>query len=167
MFNRIPLRCTSWVMCHGNAQASLICDLLKPLFPCVSSHAVRATGISEDQQLLRFVVDDPTNSLPPRADRVGCEGGGIVRRSDDDSAIATSHIVDAVGNRHTLGIAWEVVHVDIDWRPAPRATLVLERTNEFSLLRVYADDRLIALLEGVGEPIDPSKLPIANRRSFS
>lgn len=52
---RDPCRCAvgRWIVCHGNVQTGLVCDRLKYIFPCVSLHAVRATRISEDQDLMR------------------------------------------------------------------------------------------------------------------
>src|SRR5882762_2462063 len=89
------------------------------------------------------------NPTPPRIHGVGGEGRRIMRCSDDDEAIAARHIVDAVGNRYPIGIARKVVHIDVDRRLAPLATLILEQPHQLSLLRINADDRLPSLCERV------------------
>jgi hypothetical protein len=113
----------------------------------VRPRAIGASGVSKDQQLARCGVQAAPDATPPLVVRVGRESRCIVRCSDDDEPVATRHMVDTVGNCYTISVAGKVVHVDIDWRLAPLPTLILEQSNQFSLLGIHADDRLTALRE--------------------
>ena len=167
MLNRVPLGRAGRIVSHCDPQPRLVCNLLEALLPVARLGPVRAAGIREDQQFLRSGVQRPANPTPPCMDGVGGEGWRIVRRSDDDEAIAARYIVDAVGNRHAIGVARKVVHVDVHRRLAPLATLILEQSYQLSLLRIDADNRLPSLGERVLQLVDVRELlvPIGRRPS--
>ena len=163
MLNGVPLGRTGRIVSHPDTQARLVRDLLEPALPIVSFDSVGASGISKDQQLRCRGVQSSADATPPRMDGICSEGWRIMRCSDDDEAIATRHIVDAVGNRYAIGITRKVVHLNVDRRLAPLPTLILERSDQFALLGINADDRLPALRERVLEPIDICELPVSVR----
>lgn len=163
MLDGIPLGCAGWVVGHRDAQAGPVCDLLEPVLPSVCLRAVGAAGVGEDQKLTSVCVHTAPGGSPPLMDSIGCEGGRVVRRADDDKPVAARHVINAVGNGDPIGIARKVVDTDVDGRLAPRTPLVLEQADKLSLLGVHADDRLPAPRERVLEPIDFRELPIAVR----
>ena len=164
MLNRIPLGRAGRIVSHRNTQPCLVRNLLEPVLPVMRPGPIGASRIREDQEFLRRRVQGTTNATPPRVDGVGSKGRRIVGRSHDDEAIATCHIVDAVGNRYTIGITRKVVHVDVDRCLAPLATLILEQTHQLSLLRIDADDRLSSLCERVFQLVDVRELLVPIRR---
>src|SRR5882757_9006740 len=165
MLNRVPLGCAGRIVSHRDAQPCLVRNLLESLLPVMRPGPIGTSRIREDQQFLRGRVQGTTHAAPPRMHGVGCEGRRVVRRSHDDEAIAARDIVDAVGNRDTIGIARKIIHVDVNRRLAPVATLILEQPYQFSLLRIDADNRLSSFGERVFQLVDVRELlvPIGRR----
>ena len=145
-------------------EAGPVRDLLESVLPAVRPYTVGAAGICEDQEFARAGVHAPADAAPPRVNGVGGERGRVVGRADDDRPIAARHVVNAVRNRNAIGIAREVVNVDVDRRLAPRSSLVFERTDELPLLGIDADDRLPARRERFFQLLKLRELLLSIRR---
>lgn len=100
-----------------------------------------------------------SHPLPPGLDGVHGERGGVVVDPDRYPAGVVGDVVDAVGVDLAEVFVGEVVDVD-PFRlagPVPFPTGVLERSDEFFLLRVDADHRVPADLMGrcrVGQVVE-------------
>jgi hypothetical protein len=66
-------------------------------------------------------------------------------------------VVDAIRRRPTVGVAREVVHVDVFAGEPPRAAVVFEFADQLVLLRVDADHRIAVAAE---QRLDPLNEPI-------
>jgi len=165
MLNGVPLGCAGRIVSDRDAQTRLVRNLLEPLLPVARPGPVGASRVREDQKFLRSGVQGTARATPPRMDSVGSEGRRIVRRSDDDETVSARHIIDAVGNRYAVGIARKVVHVNVDRRLPPIATLTLEQSYQFPLLGIDADDWLPAFRERRLQSVDVRELlvPIGRR----
>ena len=102
--------------------------------------------------------------LPPASNRLHGEGRGVVIDADAHPAFVAVQIVDAVRNglaaRRRLDQEVVDAHPLGRLRRAPRAAGVLEVPDQFLLLRVHRDRRLLLPLRRAHAPRDVAKLRV-------
>jgi len=86
-------------------------------------------------------------TCPPGDNRMGGEGGRVVRDADADSAAVVRRIVNAVGDADSAGVGAEVVIVHWNRRATPFGAGVFEVADQFAFLTVNADDGKALTLE--------------------
>jgi hypothetical protein len=163
MLHGIPLGRASRIMNYPGCEGPSCWRSLETALPIMRLCSVGAPRVCEDQQLRCGGVQSSTNTTPPRMDGVCSEGRGVVRRPDDDKAVATRHIVVAVGIA-TPSASLGKSYISTSTGLAPLATLILEQPDQLSLLGINADDGLVALRERALEPVDIRELPVPIRR---
>ena len=80
-----------------------------------------------------------------------------------DRATIGDEVIDPVGNGNADGVCAEVMIIDEVWRATPACSLIFKVADELTLLRIHADDGMIARLETVSHFGDILELLIAVR----
>src|SRR3954467_6418677 len=131
-----------------------------PLLPPPSAAATASAG---DDQAWRVRIARAGDALPPAADRLHREGGGIAAHADADPACVRGQVVHAIRYRSAKRLAEEVVDLYLFrfalW--APCSACVLEIADEFFLFRVHRDHRLLLGQRRLYARLDVVKLRIA------
>jgi hypothetical protein len=73
-------------------------------------------------------------------DRLGAEGGRIVRDPDDDGAAIGHGVVDAIRNADAARVRAEIVVIDWPRLARPPRAGILEEPDELAFLRIDTDD---------------------------
>jgi len=82
----IPFGSAGGVVGNGYCEPKAVAELaLKLGFPSASTAAVAAAGIGEDEQLSAAMVAISAVALPPTGDRVGGEGGRVMRDAYEEA----------------------------------------------------------------------------------
>ena len=98
----VPFAGAGREVADGHGQAGLVGEALQLELPQPDARAVAAAAIGGDQQPARRRDSARCPmSLPPAADALDREGGGVVVDADADPALVGGDVVDAVG----LGLA--------------------------------------------------------------
>ncbi|RPK84534.1 hypothetical protein EES46_24045 [Streptomyces sp. ADI98-10] len=116
-------------------------------FPGPGAIAVGPARIGSDQQPGSLRVVGPALAVPPAADRLHRERGGVVVGADIDPAGVRRQVVDAVRDGLAQQRIGEVVDADrhrIACGP-PGTASVVEVADQLSLLGVHADHRLAGI----------------------
>src|SRR3954452_2679126 len=80
---------------HG--EAGYIGETLQFAFPQADPGAVAATAVGSDDEAAGFGIARAAEPLPPAADALDGEGGGISVDADIDPALVGGDVVDAIG----------------------------------------------------------------------
>jgi hypothetical protein len=82
---------------------------------------------------------------------------------DAHPALVVGQVIDAVRDRFALGLAGEVVGVDLDWHPRgrPFPATVLELADQLFLLGVHRDHRLARRKRRLCGLVDQLELGVA------
>ena len=89
------------------------------------------------------------------------KSGCVVRNTDNDGAAVGDSIVNAVRDSDTDGVGTEVVVVNQARGLPPAGARILEVANEFTLLRIHADDGRMSPAEAVAHVSNVVELEIA------
>src|SRR6516165_3957473 len=103
------------------------------------------------------------HGLPPAADRLDGESGGVMICADTHPALVVVDVVDAIGNGTAKLRVYEVVDVD-ELRASlttPFLAGILEIAHQLLLLRVDRDHRLVGFQEGGRLVCDVLELRVA------
>src|ERR1700726_1920846 len=105
MLNRVPFRCSWWIMCHSDGDSPFVRHLLQRPLPKPRTDAVGPTAICYQQPMLRPRVTPKTFLFPPR-DQSRCRKRGCLPRSSHhyESQLLLV-VIYAEGNRSTLSQA--------------------------------------------------------------
>ena len=163
MLDLVPLAGPGGKVADADAEACLIGELLEFQLPGAAAIAVAASRVGGNEHGLRVGVGALPHPLPPVANRGHREGGRVVIAPHAHPGLVAGHVVDAVGNRLPEGVGREIVHVHRFRRPLwlPFPPRILERTDQFLLLCVDGDDRLLAGKEPVRGRVNIRKLRVA------
>src|SRR4051812_2681504 len=161
MLDLVPLAGAGWQVVAFNGDAQFGSKRLQFAFPQPHAHAVAAATISGDDQTVRIRIALAADVLPPAADRLHREGGGIVVNPDTDPAVVRRQIIHAIGDRPAERLAEEVIHLHLFGLAlrAPRPARVLEIPNQLLLLRVHRNHRLL-----LGQRRRHARLDVVKRR---
>jgi hypothetical protein len=124
--------------------------------------AVGPAAVCADQQRGRGRVAVLAHRVPPVADALHGERGGVVVDPDRDPADVGGQVVDAVRDGLAQLGVFEVVHVDLLGGPLGRPFLaaVLELADQLFLLGVHADHRLARGERGRGPLVEVAELAV-------
>jgi hypothetical protein len=87
-----------------------------------------------------------------------------MRNPDDHVPFITSHVVDAIGNRFTKGVAGEVIDQDRVRGATPLVAWILKEPDQFLFLGIHANHRPAAPQKRLAPSHDILKLLIAPER---
>src|SRR5215471_2601683 len=157
MFDLVPLARARGEMTHGDGQPRPIGEPLQFPLPEADAWAIAAAGVRGNHERSRTRIRAATHLLPPPANRIHREAGGVVVNPDAHPAFIATQIVHAVGDRFPVsGVANDkVVHahpVGLAFAP-PRAAAIFEIADQLLLLRVDRDRRVslpLRPLDGLG-----------------
>src|SRR6266498_2396907 len=165
MLDTVPLARAGWVVGDGNGQSGFIGEGLKLALPQAHARSIAATAVGGDQETGRAKIAVLPQGVPPAADALDGEGGGIVIDTYIHPTPIVSDVVNAVGrdlaefgylevvDAHRLGFAF-----------GPKLTpTVLEVTDQLLLLRIDRDGGLPGSLELLDLLVDVLELGITIR----
>jgi len=148
MFHRIPFRGPGGIVAQRNAQAERIGQFgLDFLLEQSRATIVAAAGIGQDQQPITVGIVPLALGPPPVSDRIDGKLGRVGRRAYVDQAVIASDVIDAIGGGDPFGILSKIVCVHLDRSGPPSTAVVFERTDQFFLLGIDADDGIARLEE--------------------
>ncbi len=131
-------------MGHGHAQAVPVAEaVLQVEFPGARRATVAAAAVGQDLQRVGLGIVLAALGAPPFLDAVDGERRGVGGLADEDGAGVGPRVVDAVGDGEALGIGAEVVVLDLFGTAVPLGAGISERADEFLLLGIDADDRVV------------------------
>ena len=112
MLDPVPFRCAGRVVADGDLESRLGGEpgefgLLQP-----DPVSVRSSTVGGDQQSGRASEAVAAHRVPPRADRVDRELGGVSDITNRDPSLVVSFVVDPVRDRPTEFGIDEVVDID-------------------------------------------------------
>ena len=82
MLDLVPLAGAGRPMANGYSQAEFVGQHLQFALPQAYSAAIAAPAVGSDQQTAGLRIADAAHALPPAADRIHGEAGGIVVDAD-------------------------------------------------------------------------------------
>src|SRR5687768_14550146 len=127
MFDGVPLRGAGRVVTDGDLQPEWIHEPhLQLLLPAPGAVAVAAAAVGQDQEPMPGWVAAAADLLPPAPDRCDREVWRITGQADVNDAVVGARVVDAIRDRLGLGVAGEVVGVDLGRGRAVDAPCILE-----------------------------------------
>src|SRR6266536_4553344 len=135
VFYLVPLAGTRWQVTDADFQAGLGGQRGQFGFPCAAAVAVGAATVCGDQQVPGVGIGALADGVPPGAQGVDGERGGLVIGPDADPAGVGPDVADAVRDRLAELPVHEVVYVDllgITFRPPLPAAVLELPTNEVS-----------------------------------
>jgi len=146
-----------------DGDAELIGEPLQLAFPQTHARAVAAAAIGGDQQSLCQGIAHTADVLPPAADRLHGKSRRVVVDADVHPAHVGGKIINSVRHGAAEFLDQEVMHahfLGIALRP-PFPAGVLEVADQFFLLRVDADHRLVLYQGGLNRIVDELELGVA------
>src|SRR5712691_3719811 len=159
----VPLGSTRRQMADDQSEAGLVGEALELGLPQPAAGAVAATAVGGDDQAVGGAVARFAHLLPPAADRVDGEGGGIVVDANAHPPAIGANVVDPIRNGlaqlrdqeivgpHRFGLALG----------APCPARVLEIPNQLLRFGVHRDRRLTLGQRRVDRPVDLLELGVA------
>ena len=156
-------------MAHMNRHAELHGQLVQGDFPQAAAAAVAAPAIGGDQQFLGIAIALRSHLAPPAPDGFRGESSRVVIDTYAHPALILAQVVHPVRNGFAQIRIQKIVDLDL-FRIAARPPLapgVLERSDQFLLLRVDRDHRLPSLLKPLYRRVDILELRIAIRMVFA
>jgi len=125
--------------------------------------AVAPPAVGGDQQLPGSGKSATAHLLPPSADAVDGELGGVVVDPHAHPALIVENIVDTVGNCFPQCLIQEVMNTNFLGfaTGTPLASGVLEIAYQLLLLGVYRDCRLTTIVERSHRSVDVLELGVA------
>ena len=125
-------------------EIEFVSELLQFHLPQAQPRSIAAAAIGRDGEMLGIGIAGRAHQLPPAADRIDCEAGGVVVDADADPAGVLADVVDPV--RHGAALAADEEVVDPHFLRlalrTPFAAGVLEVADQFLLLGIDRDRRL-------------------------
>lgn len=94
----VPLARTRRIVTHRDRQAGALGELLQFPLPQPRLSAIAAATVGGDQQVRCVRVGRASHLLPPAADGVRREAGGVMIDADADPALVPGQVVDPVGD---------------------------------------------------------------------
>ncbi len=146
-----------------NPDPEFIGEPLQLAFPQTHARAVAAATIGGDQQTLCQGVANTTDVLPPAADRLHGESRRIIVNADIHPTRVGGKIINSVRHGAAEVIDQKIVHAHV-LRLAlgsPFPTGVLEIADQFLLLRVHGDHRLVLGQGRLNRVVDEMELGVA------
>ena len=137
----------------------------QPQLPRAGPVAVGAARVRGDQQPPGPRVLAAASGVPPAADRLHRERGGVMVGAHVHPARVRRHVIEPVGNGLACAVAREIMRAD-SRRLTPGPPLparVLELPDQLLLLGVHADHRVAAVLVGPGLLADVAGLGVPVR----
>lgn len=163
MLDGVPFGSTGGIVANGDAQSVHIAQfLLQIALPELAAGAVGAAGVCEDEQLSRASVVFAAAAAPPVLDGIDGKGGSFPGCPDHDHSGVAANVINAVGQRHALGVGGEVMVFDLAGVASPGSTAVLEVADELAFLTVDTDDRQVCGFELATLSGDDHKLPVTS-----
>jgi hypothetical protein len=147
----------------GDRDPELVGQGLQLALPQPHPHPVAAAAVRGDQQPRRGRIPRRTELVPPAADALDGEAGGVVGDAETDPPRVGGDVVDPVGHRLAELGDGEVVHPD-RLGPPLRTQLtpaVPEVADQLLLLGVDRDRRLAGGLELLHRGVDVLELGVA------
>jgi hypothetical protein len=163
MLNRIPLRCSWWIMGHGDGDSPFVRHLLQRPLPKPRTGTVGTTAVRYQQPMLRPRVTPQTFLFPPLAQSRRRECGCLPRSSNHHEPQLLQLVVDAERNRAPQTKVRKIMVPYVVRLTPPRPTGILKQANLFLLLGIDADRRISLFLEATPLPGNVAELPIALR----
>src|SRR5262249_33121518 len=97
---------------------------------------------------------------PPASDRPDSKLWRLTRSSHDNEPLVASHIVDPKWNCYAVSVAGIVILQHLARRLPPRTASILEVLNQFTFLRINADDRLASFEGAATQSCDITHLSV-------
>jgi hypothetical protein len=162
VLNLVPLARTRGEVAHRDRQPQEIGQVLDRYLPEPGSTTVTAPGIRRDQKPLGLGIDLRSHLLPPTAQRLRSELGGVVIDPHAHPALVPREIVDPPGDRSPQLLVFEIIHADLFGSPLrlPFLARILEIPDQFLLLRVHRYHRSALSLEGTHLAVDLRELRV-------
>ena len=165
MLDLIPLAGTRRKMTHLQSHRQVVRQLLQGFLPQPIATAIAASAIRRYEQLAGTRKPLRTHLGPPSSNTRRRELGGVVIDTHAHPTLVAGQVVDAVGNSFAHAFVGKVVDLDF-LRLALRLPLlagVLEFSDQFLLLRVDRDHRLVLFLKRQHLLVDVLELGITVR----
>ncbi len=150
---------------HGDLQPGLHRQRGQLGLPRAGAVAVGAARVRGDQQPPGQGVVAAPGRLPPAADRLHGEGGGVMVGADGHPAGVRGEVIDPVRHRLAHAVPGEVVGAGghrLALGP-PFPARVLELADQLLLLGVHADHRVGGVLVGLDLLVDVPELRVPVR----
>jgi len=159
----VPLGRARRQMADDQPKTGLVGEPLELDFPQPAAGAVAAAAVGGDDQVVGGAIARFADIVPPTADRVDGEGGRVVIDPDAHPSAIGADVVDPVRNRlaqfrdreivgpHRFGLAPR----------APGSTRILEVANQFLLLGIDRNRRLILGQRRVDRLVEVLELSVA------
>ena len=97
-------------MADGDGQAEFVGQRLQFAFPQAYPSAVAAAAVGGDQQTTGLRIAGATHAMPPAADRIDGEAGGIMVDADTHPSGVAGDVIDAIRHGATKFGDQKVVH---------------------------------------------------------
>ena len=164
VLNGIPLGGAGRVVADGHPQLKAVDQFfLQGTFPEATPGAVAAAAVGQDEQLRRLPVTSPALLAPPLHDGIDRKLRRVVRSANQYGAPIGRQIIKTAGNGHAFGLRAKIVVVDRKRLFTPDAALILERSHQFFLLGVHADNGQGLAAERLALDLEVTELTVALR----
>src|SRR5260370_17053301 len=133
--------------------------------PQAQTGAIAAAPVSGDEQSFGLGIANAADILPPATDGLYRKGCRVVVDAYADPARVGREIIDTIRHRPPQLLDQEVVDSHLfrlTFRP-PLPTAILEVADQFFLLGVDGDNRLLLVERSLDHPVDVPKLCIPIR----
>src|SRR4029077_7740382 len=141
----IPLAGAGRQVVDFDVDVEFVGQTLELEFPEANARAIAPAAVRRDDQLGGYRIAGAGDLLPPAADALNREGGGIVVHADADPAVIGSKIINPIGDRSAQFLDQKVMNPAL-FRislGSPFAAIVLEVTNQPFLLGIDRYDGLL------------------------
>jgi len=160
----VPLRGAARIVANSDGEAMGVADaVLKAVFPGSTPRTVTAAGVGQDEQLGSLQIATATVAGPPPGQVVDSEVRGAVGCANRDAGLIGADIVDTVGRCYACGVREKVVVEHCYGFCYPGSPGVLELTNQFSVLGIYAHNWQSSLAKVLAHSCDVGELDVAAR----
>ena len=161
MLDGIPFGSSGRIVADGDAQSVHVAEfLLQVALPELAAGAIGSAGVGQDEEFARADLVFATIAAPPVLDGIDGKGCRLSGGPEHDHSRVAANVVNAVWQRHPIGIGGEIVIFDLAGVAPPGSAAIFEVADELAFLTIDTNDRQICGLELSTLGRDDHKLPI-------
>ena len=162
VLNFVPLGRPRRKMAHGDRHLQFISEILHGEFPEPGTGAIAPAAIGRYQEALGIGVKLAPHAIPPLANALDGEFGGIVIGAHIDPARIIRGIIDPVRDRLAQLFVHKVVAIDVNGGLGRMvfAAIILKEPDQFFLFGIHGNDRIPEPLKLTGHLRNVGELPI-------
>lgn len=142
VFNEVPFRCAWRIMADRHLHAEAVAEgVLQLIFPQARATPIAAAAIGKDKDTIGVRIDPHAKLGPPSMNGIHGELRRVTGRAHADEAMIPEGIIDAIGDGDAIGIGRKVMIEDFQRFATPSAAGLMEPSDQFAALGIYADHR--------------------------